>query len=194
MEELNRLQASCKAFKGHVTRLHYKINELMNRDFDDYTTTSLTTAIEQIKKKGDKVAQMDERIATLLTEATELESATFDAEEFQDEIVDKIARATRYIELSTVEPSRRSRTSRANSQSDLSQSESEGENSDHTSTVEVSTESASSTVESGAVSTITTTVQAGPVSTIALSTFPLPVITPSSITPPVTIGSTNYVT
>ena len=42
----------------------------MNRDFDDYTTTSLTTAIEQIKKKGDKVAQMDERIATFLTDAT----------------------------------------------------------------------------------------------------------------------------
>ena len=194
MEELNRLQASRKAFKGHVTRLHYKIDELMNRDFDDYTTTSLTTAIEQIKKKGDKVAQMDERIATLLTDATELETATFDAEEFQDEIVDKIARATRYIELSTGEPSRRSRTSRANSQSDLSQSESEGENSDHTSTVEVSTESASSTAESGAVSTITTTVQAGPVSTIAVSTFPLPVMTPSSTTSLVVIESTNYAT
>ena len=63
MEELNRLQASRKVFKGHVTRLHYKIDELMNRDFDDYTTTFLTTAIEQIKKKGDKVAQMDKRIA-----------------------------------------------------------------------------------------------------------------------------------
>ena len=57
-------------------KLHYKINKLKTRDFDNYTITSLTTVIEQIKKKGDRVAQMDEKIDTLIDDATELESAT----------------------------------------------------------------------------------------------------------------------
>ena len=73
MEELTRLQASRKAVKGHITRLHYKMDELLTGDFDDYTISSLTTAIEQIKKKGDRIAQMDERIAVLTDDATELE-------------------------------------------------------------------------------------------------------------------------
>ncbi|XP_065911263.1 uncharacterized protein [Dysidea avara] len=108
MEELTRLQASRKAFKGHVTRLHSKIDELMNSEFDDYTITSLTTAVEQIKKKGEKIAQVDEKIATLIEDATELEVAILDAEEFQDDIIDKITRAQRYIELTTAKKSQRS--------------------------------------------------------------------------------------
>jgi len=39
---------------------------------------------------------VDDKIATLIDDA---ESALYDAEEFQDDIVDKITRATRYIEL-----------------------------------------------------------------------------------------------
>lgn len=93
MEELPRLQASRKSFKGHVTRLHSKIDDLMAAEFDDYTITSMTTAIAQLKKKSDRIAQMDEKIATLIADNTELESAMYDAEEFQDEILDKIARA-----------------------------------------------------------------------------------------------------
>ena len=62
MEELTRLQASRKAFKGHVTRLHSKIDELMAAELDNYTITSMTTAIEQLKKKSDKIAQIDERL------------------------------------------------------------------------------------------------------------------------------------
>ena len=89
-EEITRLQASRKAFKGHVTRLHNKIDELMAEDFDDYTIASLTATIEQIKKKGERITQMDEKIATLISDASELETAVFDAEEFQDEIVTKL--------------------------------------------------------------------------------------------------------
>ena len=102
MEELTRLQTSRKAVKGHITRLHYKMDELLTGDFDDYTISSLTTAIEQIKKKGDRIAQIDERIAVLTDDATELESAMYEAEALQDEIVEKIARAARYIELRQV--------------------------------------------------------------------------------------------
>ena len=58
----------------------------MDSDFDNYTITSLNTAIEQIKKKGDRVAQVDEKIATLIDDASELKSALYSAEEFQDNI------------------------------------------------------------------------------------------------------------
>ena len=86
MEELNRLQTSRKGFKGHVTWLHSKIHDLMDNYFDNYTITSLNTAIKQIKKKGDRVAQVDEKIATLIDDASELKSALYGAEEFQDNI------------------------------------------------------------------------------------------------------------
>ena len=122
MEELTRLQASRKAFKGHVTRLHSKIDELMDAEFDDYTITSMTTAIEQLRKKSDKIAQIDKKIATQIVDDTELESAMYDTEEFQDEILDKIARAQRFMELITAKPPRRSpMPTRNTSQSDPSQ-------------------------------------------------------------------------
>ena len=121
MEELTRLQASCKAFKGHVTRLQSKIDELMAAEFDDYMITSMTTAIEQLKK-SDKIAQIDEKITTQIDHDTELESAMYDTEEFQDEILDKIARAQRFMELITAKPPQRSPMPTWNtSQSDPSQ-------------------------------------------------------------------------
>jgi len=77
----------------------------MNSDFDDYTIISLDTAIEQIKKKGDRAAQFDEKIATLLDNVSELESALYDTEEFQDDILDKVTRVTWYIKLCSTKPS-----------------------------------------------------------------------------------------
>ena len=47
MEELARLQASRSGFKGHVTRLYTKINKLLSEEVNDYSVTSLTTAMEQ---------------------------------------------------------------------------------------------------------------------------------------------------
>ena len=106
MEELNRLQTSCKGFKGHVTQLHSKIDDAMDSDFDNYTITSLNTTIKQIKKKDDRGAQVDEKIATLIDDALQLKSALYGTEEFQDNIMDKIARATQYmyIELCNTNP------------------------------------------------------------------------------------------
>ena len=76
-------------------RLNCKINDLVTGDFDNYASV-----IEQIKKKGNRIAQMDEKLATLINNTTEIESAMQDVEEFQYDIVDKIATATRYEELS----------------------------------------------------------------------------------------------
>ena len=189
MEELHRLHASRKAFKGHITRLHHKMDELMSEDFDDYTISSLTTTIEQIKVKGDKVTQMDEKIAVLINDATDLESTMYEAEALQDEIVDKIARATRYINSSRRSPSPLSDTSQ---QSEISQSQ--FDEATNVSAVEIYPVSTSSIVESGSANIITSTVQAETVSAIATSSIhTFPVITSSSTTPPAVIPSVNYV-
>ena len=191
MEELTRLQASRKAVKGHIMRLHYKMDELLTGDFDDYTISSLTTAIEQIKKKGDRIAQMDERIAVLTDDATELESTMYEAEALQDEIVEKIARAARYIELSKAKASRRSPTPLSEtSQADLSQLQLD--EATNVNVVEINPVSASSIVESGLTNTVTSAVQAETVSvTTASSDITLSVIT-STTTPPAVINSVNY--
>ena len=113
----------------------------MVTEFDDYAITSMTTAIEQLRKKSDKIAQIDEKIATQIDDDMELESAMYDTEEFQDEILDKIARAQRFMELITAKPPRRSPTpTRNTSQSDPSQPQLE------------STPEQSNIVESGSVS------------------------------------------
>ena len=61
MEELTRLQAWHKVFRGHVMRLHSKVNDPMDSDLDDYMITSLNIAIEQIKRKGYRVAQVHKK-------------------------------------------------------------------------------------------------------------------------------------
>ena len=108
MEEQTRLQASWSGYKGHVTRLFNKIDELVSGEFDDYTTTSLNNAIEQLTKKLEKITKIDDRLLELSKDATELETAVLEAEELHDEISEKIARAKRFIELknSAKQPSR----------------------------------------------------------------------------------------
>ena len=44
----------------------------------------------------------------LIDDADELESAIYEAEEFHDNVVDKIATAARFLELSAAKPSQRS--------------------------------------------------------------------------------------
>ena len=144
------------------------MDELLTGDFDDYTISSLTTAIEQIMKKGDRIAQMDERIAVLTDDATELESAMYEAEALQDEIVEKIARAARYIELSKAKASRRSPTPLSEtSQADPSQLQLD--EATNVNVVEISPVSASSIVESGLMNTVTSAVQAEAVSVTTAS-------------------------
>ena len=44
MEELARLQASRSGFKGDMTRLYTKIDELLGEEVTDYSVTALKTA------------------------------------------------------------------------------------------------------------------------------------------------------
>ena len=134
---------------------------------------------------------MDKRIAVLTDDATELESAMYEAEALQDEIVEKIARAARYIELSIAKASRRSPTPLSDtSQADPSQLQLD--EATNVMVVEINPVSASSIVESGLTNTVTSAVQAETVSvTTTSSDNTLSVIT-STTTPLAVINSVNY--
>ena len=107
MEEQTRLIASRRGYKGHVTRLFTKIDELIDREFDDYTITSLNNSIEQLTRKMEKLTHIDEQLLKLYDDASELETAVMEAEELHDDIMDKVVRAWRYIELNTTRQSGR---------------------------------------------------------------------------------------
>ena len=101
MEELAQLQASRKGYKSHVTWLYNKVNEILSSELNEFSITSLTTAIEQLNKKKETLSQIDRRVTELIESPEDLKEAIFDAEETQDTIVDKIAKIRTFIELQT---------------------------------------------------------------------------------------------
>ena len=80
MEEHARLQASRNGYKGHVTRFYNKIGKLVDGEFNEYMTTSLSNAIEQFTRKMEKIMQINEQLLKTFDNASELESAVLDAE------------------------------------------------------------------------------------------------------------------
>ena len=90
MEEQTRLIASRRGYKGHVTRLFTKIDELIDGEFDDYTIMSLNNSIEQLTRKMEKLTHIDEQLLKLYDDASELETAVMEAEELHDDIMDKV--------------------------------------------------------------------------------------------------------
>ena len=84
-----------------MTRLYNKIDELIGGEFDDYVTTLLNNAVEQLTRRMEKITQSDEQLLERY-HASELESVVLEAEGLQDEIQDKIARARRFIELNSI--------------------------------------------------------------------------------------------
>ena len=68
MEELAHLQASHKGFKSYITQLQNKVDDLIDKEVDEYLVILLTKAMEQLKGKGDKLNKIDEQIMTLIND------------------------------------------------------------------------------------------------------------------------------
>ena len=66
----------------------------------------MITAVEQLSTKKIKIAELDERIITLIKDPEDLTEAIIEAGELEDSIVEKISKVNRFIELNknTVEP------------------------------------------------------------------------------------------
>ena len=80
-EDLTHLQASHKAYKSLVTWLFHKIDGSLDMEVDDYTITTLRTAIEQLHSKKTKITKLDVRIAAVITDPEELTEAMTEAGE-----------------------------------------------------------------------------------------------------------------
>ena len=165
MEEKTHLSASRNGYRGHVTRLFNKIDRLIAADFDEYTITSLNNAVEQLTRKMEKILQIDDQLLKTFDDVSELELSVLDAEELHDEIMDKIARTRRYIELNSMEQP--GRVSPVRQTSEESQSESIV-----TSPVEQPSVTIQGVNESGleSISTTTTTTTQGILSTVTYTT------------------------
>ena len=83
-----------------MTYLFHKINNLFSRDFDKYSATSLSSAVEQLTSKLEKIKHLDNQLFKLYTgvyaNASEIETDVMDAEELYDDILVKIVHALRY--------------------------------------------------------------------------------------------------
>ena len=74
-----------------MTHVFHNIDDLCGIDFDEYSVTSLSSAVEQLTSKLDKIKHLDDQLFRLYTDASELEIAVMDAEELYDDVMDKIA-------------------------------------------------------------------------------------------------------
>jgi len=62
MEEQACLSASRKGYRGHMTCLFHKINDLSSNDFDHYIAKLLGNAVEQLTNKLEKIKTLDEQL------------------------------------------------------------------------------------------------------------------------------------
>ncbi|XP_065909758.1 mucin-17-like isoform X1 [Dysidea avara] len=99
MEQLSRHQASRKGLKSHVTRLYNKIDDLVDKEVDEYSIALLTKAMEQLQDKCDKLNKIDEQIITLIDEPQGLEDYIMESEDLKDDIADKLTRVQTFIDI-----------------------------------------------------------------------------------------------
>ena len=71
------------------------IKYLCDSEINDYTITTLTTAVEQMNCKKNKITELDEQTIALITNPDELT----DAREFEDCVVENNAKVNWFIEL-----------------------------------------------------------------------------------------------
>jgi len=89
MEESAHFIASRNGHRSHVTRLFKKIDELINAD--EKQVCSLTTSLEQLKKKCELITQMNEKVLQLITESSDLEDAIIEHSKFNEAMLEKLS-------------------------------------------------------------------------------------------------------
>ena len=99
MEGLTRLRSSRKGYCSHVTRILSKVEGALAKDVDELTVTYLTTAITQLEKKYEQIADLDREIMELIEDPSELEDTIMDSEEIQDLIMENINVLNKRVEL-----------------------------------------------------------------------------------------------
>ena len=80
-------------------RILGKVEETLAKDIDELTLTYLRTAITQLEKKDEQIANLDQEIMALIVDLSELEDTTLDSEAVQDLIIENINVLNKRVEL-----------------------------------------------------------------------------------------------
>ncbi|CAB4027962.1 Hypothetical predicted protein [Paramuricea clavata] len=100
MEELQRLRASRKAYRAHLTTLYKKIIELKSATtIDELHIATLENYCQQLKRKKDILSPLDEQIAKAIAKPEDLECEIFETEEMHSTIDERYSELTTFIEI-----------------------------------------------------------------------------------------------
>ena len=89
-EEHARIQASRRAHKAHTTRILNKWKEILAKENpDEMEINSLNASLDQLVRKRTLIHELDQKIEAEITDAKELESGIFEAEELSCELEEK---------------------------------------------------------------------------------------------------------
>jgi len=99
MESLDKLKGSRKAYRAHLTRIWGKLEDLsLTLPNTEDTITAATSYIKQIHIKCESIQQLDSRIQSVMTEASDIEKDVLDLLEIHDTITEKITHLKRFLE------------------------------------------------------------------------------------------------
>ncbi|XP_032227965.2 uncharacterized protein LOC116611657 [Nematostella vectensis] len=94
MEELQRLIASRRGHRSHLTKLMKKSEEMFTKDggFTELELASAKNTTQQLEAKAGKLRDLDEIIAPKIEKPEDLEEEIMETEEIQEGITDMIAK------------------------------------------------------------------------------------------------------
>ncbi|EDO47547.1 predicted protein [Nematostella vectensis] len=94
MEELQRLIASRRGHRSHLTKLMKKYEEIITKDggFTELELASAKNTTQQLEAKAGKLRDLDEIIAPKIEKPEDLEEEIMETEEIQEGITDMIAK------------------------------------------------------------------------------------------------------
>ena len=104
MEDLQRLIASRRGHKAHLTKILKKITELKETDEDQNKQDAIVilgSYLEQLERKAKVLSEPDDKISLLITKPDELEADILEAEETQSFIAETICTTKSFIENKT---------------------------------------------------------------------------------------------
>ena len=94
MEELQRLQASRRGHRGHLTKLFKRSEDILAKQnsITELDLASANTTLDNLKKKGKKLRELDGEIAPKIIKPEDLKQEIIDEEEIQEEIAEICAK------------------------------------------------------------------------------------------------------
>ena len=98
MEEIQRLQHSCRGHRAHLTKVINKAAKIMESDSpNEMEIASLNSIIEQLAKKRTVLNGLNEKISTMIEEPEELEQEIFKTDDIDGDIIEQSIQISTFI-------------------------------------------------------------------------------------------------